>query len=222
MPAMQVSAPPGAPPPMEDDFERKHHEMRSVAKDCLVVIDNLPADVASDKFDKLCEKVYPRFETAGKVARNPDGDTPRILIARDDDGKTLGYAFVEYISPEEAHKAVVALHKSALSKKHVFWVDTAGALEKLQDVPDEFVAPADLTQAVEARHDIKSWLLDSRGRDMFLIRHDKETAVWWNDHITKPQLVRSECLLISIGIVLESYQRKTVMDIPTDESSTSF
>jgi translation initiation factor 3 subunit B len=168
------------------------------------VVDNLPADVAPDKFDKLCEKVYPRFEAAGIVARNPDGDTPRILIARDDDGKTLGYAFVEYISPEEAHKAVDALHNSALSKKHVFWVDTAGALEKLQDVPEEFVVPADLTQAVEARHDIKSWLLDSRGRDMFLIRHDKETAVWWNDHITKPQLVRSDCSLF------HSYRSQTL------------
>lgn len=173
---------------MEDDFERKHHEMRSVAKDCLVVIDNLP-EVAPEKFDKLAEKVYPIFHSAGQVARNPDGDVPRIFMARDDSGNTLGYAFVEYVSLEEAQKAVVALHNRALSKKHKFWVDTAGALERLQDVPDEFVPPQGLTVARRDRPDYKSWLLDPRGRDMFMIRHETETTIYWNDHVIKPQVV---------------------------------
>jgi translation initiation factor 3 subunit B len=187
MPALQTEAS-GAPEAMEDDFERKHHEMRSVAKDCLVVVDNLP-EVDSDKFDKLCDKVFPRFEGAGKVARNPNDDTPRIFMAKDSNGHTLGYAFVEYVSPEEAHKAVVSLHGTALSKKHVFWVDTAGALERLQDVPEAFVPPSDLTVATRGRADYKSWLLDGRGRDMFMIRHDKETSIFWNDHIVKPSRV---------------------------------
>lgn len=174
--------------PLEDDFERKHHEMRSVAKDCLVVIDNLP-EVEPAKFEKLCDRVFPRFENAGTVARNPNDNTPRIFMARDSDGNTLGFAFVEYVSPEEAHKAVVSLHGMALSKKHMFWVDTAGALERLQDVPDEFVPPSDLTVATKGHADYKSWLLDNRGRDMFMIRHDKETSIFWNDHVVKPSMV---------------------------------
>jgi translation initiation factor 3 subunit B len=186
MPA--ISAAGGAEPALEDDFERKHHEMRSVAKDCLVVVDNLP-EVPAEKYDKLCEKVFPYFMKAAKVARNADGETPRILVARDDSGSTLGYAFVEYISPEEAHKAVVSLHNTALSKKNIFWVDTAGALERLQDVPDTFTAP-DMTVASRNRPDYKSWLLDLRGRDMFMIRHDTDTSIWWHDHIIRPQMVR--------------------------------
>jgi translation initiation factor 3 subunit B len=174
--------------PIDDDYERKHHEMRSVAKDCLVVIDNLP-EVEPEKYAKLCDKVFPRFEAAGRVARNPNDDTPRIHMAKGSNGWTVGYAFVEYVSPEDAHKAVISLHGTALSKKHVFWVDTAGALERLQDVPDEFTPPSDLTVASRGRADYKSWLLDARGRDMYMIRHDKETTIYWNDHTVKPSIV---------------------------------
>lgn len=173
---------------LEDDFESKHHEMRSVAKDCLVVVDNLPA-VEPAKYEKLCDRVFPRFENAGRVARNPNDDTPRIFMAKDGDGNTLGFAFVEYVSPEEAHKAVVSLHGMALSKKHQFWVDTAGALERLQDVPEQFTPPDDLTVATTGHADYKSWLMDERGRDMFMIRHDKETSIFWNDHVVKPSMV---------------------------------
>jgi translation initiation factor 3 subunit B len=203
MPAMPDGG--DAAPHLEDDFECKHHEMRSVAKDCLVVIDNLP-EVPPEKYAKLCDKVFSYFMKAATVARDGESDTPRIVLARDDSGNTLGYAFVEYVSPEEAHKAVISLHNTPLSRKNIFWVDTAGALERLQDVPDIYTPP-DLNIASRDRPDYKSWLLDQRGRDMFMIRHDTNTSIWWHDHVVRPQLV---CLLVffllltSLGRTLSS------------------
>lgn len=189
MPALQSGMNPAdMQDTLEDDFERKHHEMRSIAKDRLVVIDNLP-EVTPEKFDKLCEKVFPLFHRVGQVARNPDNDSARIHMARDDSGNTLGYAFVEYVSLEDAHQAVLTLHNHALSKKHTFWVDTAGTLERLQDVPDNFAPPQGLNVARRDRPDYKSWLLDPRGRDMFMIRHETKTSIYWHDHVVKPQMV---------------------------------
>lgn len=213
MPAMQNDAV-EAHLPLQEDFERKHDEMRSVAKNCLVVVDNLP-EVEPEKYAKLCDKVFPRFEDAGEVARDPNDGKPRIYMAKGPDGHTLGYAFVEYVSPEDAYNAVRALHGFALSKKHVFWVDTAGALERLQDVPDEFVPPSDLTVASRGHADYKSWLLDARGRDMYMIRHDKETSIYWNDHIVKPSLVRSRDFLSDVDRSFAA----TVMDILTSDRS---
>lgn len=172
---------------LEEDFHGKKMEMRNAAKDSVVVVDNLP-EVGSDKYGKLCEKVFPIFENAGTVARDENGKA-RIQMVKTPDDVTRGYAFVEYVSPEEAFKAVRHLHNYSLSKKHVFWVDTAGALERLQGVPEEFQPPPEISQPSEGHVDYKSWLLDERGRDMFMIRADTETSVYWNDHVVKPTLV---------------------------------
>lgn len=203
---------------LEEDFDGKKLEMRNAAKDSVVVVDNLP-EVGPEKFEKLCERVFPIFERAGAVAKGEDGK-PRIQMVKNSDETTCGYAFVEYESPEEAFKAVRTLHNHALSKKHVFWVDTAGALERLQAVPNEFQPPQQMSQPSEGQADYKSWLLDSRGRDMFMIRADTETSVYWNDHVVKPSIVR-HMLTNPFFFRALAQASLTVMDIPTDECSSS-
>lgn len=172
---------------MEEDFKRKREEMQRVAKDCVVVVDNVPK-IGSEKYVRLVSKLTPKFEAVGELRRDKNGK-PRLTFVQAKDGSTLGFAFAEYTTPEEAYKAMRALHNFQLDRVYKFWACTAGDLERLQSMPEQFVPPPPLPVTVSNRPNFKSWLLDERGRDQFMIRHEDETSIYWNDHIIKPQLV---------------------------------
>lgn len=171
---------------LEDDFERKREEMHRVAKDCILVIDNIPK-IGPEKYQKLLSKLTQTFSKGGRVRQSQNG-TPCIDLVRADDGNTVGFAFVEFVSPEDAHKALLLLHNMQFDRSHRFWACTAGDFERLQNVPDKFVPPQ-ASEISTNRPNFKSWLLDERGRDQFMIRHGDTTSVYWHDHIIKPQLV---------------------------------
>lgn len=175
------------PDTMEEDFQRKREEMQGVAKDCVVVVDNIPK-IGPEKFPKLLSRLTPKFEQVGRMRRD-ENDKPRLTFVTDEIGSTLGFAFAEYESPEEAQKALIQLHNFQLDRVHCFWACNASDLERLQTVPDEFVPPPPLPVLAADRPNFKSWLLDERGRDQFMVRHGEETSIFWHDHIVKPQLV---------------------------------
>lgn len=172
---------------MEEDFMRKREEMQNVAKDRVVVVDNLPK-IGSEKFKRLMGKLVHDFEEIAPLQRD-DENNPRLILPCDDNGSTLGFAFAEYHNPEDAHKAIISLHNRHLDKAHQMWACTAGALERLQAIPEEFVPPPKLPVTNTIGRNFKSWLLDERGRDQFMIRHQDDTSIFWHDHIIKPQLV---------------------------------
>lgn len=193
MPAVEMDHMP-MPDALEEDFERKREEMQRVAKDCILVVDNIPK-TGPEKYQKLFAKLSKTFDKCGRMRQGEDGQ-PRLLLVRNSDGGTLGYAFVEFVSPEEAHKAMASLHNLQFDVSHRFWVCTAGNMELLQDVPETFVPPQPPPVSTSDRPNFKSWLLDGRGRDQFMIRHEDTTSIFWHDHVVKPQLVSS--LSISI------------------------
>lgn len=203
---------------VDDDFDKKREEMQRVAKDCVVVVDNIPK-IGSDKFPRLVSILTTKFESMGRLRRD-ENDKPRLTFARSDDGSTLGFAFAEYISPEEAHKALALLHNFQLDRHHRFWACTAGDLEILQEVPEEFVPPPQMAITERDRPNFKSWLLDERGRDQFMIRHEDETSIFWHDHIVKPQLVSCHevCPVVPVPFNNELCYRSDVFirtNIPT-------
>lgn len=188
MPAAEIDNRPVLDDAIEEDFRRKREEMQRVAKDCVLVVDNIPK-IGPEKYQKLFSKLSQTFERFGRIRRLEDGN-PLMSLIRNEDGYTLGFAFVEFISPEEAHKAMLSLHNLQFDRSHRFWACTAGDLERLQSVPENFVPPpAPIITKVD-RPNFKSWLLDKRGRDQFMIRHEDTTSIYWHDHIVKPQLVR--------------------------------
>lgn len=172
---------------LEEDFHKKRDEMRRVAKDCIVVVDNIP-QIGPDRLPRLKAVLTSRFEAVGRICVDADGNG-RVTCAQGPDGSTLGFAFVEYVSPEEAHKALVAIHNNQLDRNHRFWACTAGDLEKMQEVSPEFVPPTQMDMGLKDRPNLRSWMLDERGRDQYMIRHEDETSIFWHDHIVKPQLV---------------------------------
>lgn len=187
MPAVEIDARSIMDSTMEEDFKRKREEMQGVAKDCVLIIDNIPK-IGPEKYQKLFSKLSQTFEKFGHMRRSDDG-SPLLTIVRNEDGHTLGFAFAEFVTPEEAHKAMTTLHNLQFDRSHRFWACTAGDLERLQDVPETFVPPPTSAVTSVDRPNFKSWLLDKRGRDQFMIRHEDTTSIYWNDHIMKPQLV---------------------------------
>lgn len=174
--------------PDEEAFHRKLEDMRHFAKDSVVVVDNIPK-INKDKYTKLVGRLTPKFQEVGELRKDEDGN-PMVTFATDSEGSTLGFAFAEYEDPRQAGLAVRALHNQVLDRNHTFWACTASALEELQHVPDQFVPPKPLPIAdTEHQPNYKSWLLDERGRDMFMIRNNEVTSVFWHDHVVKPQLV---------------------------------
>lgn len=172
---------------LEEDFRRKREEMQGVAKDCVLVVDNIPK-IGPELYQKLSSKISVYFERAGKM-RLDANDKPRLNIVRGADERTLGFAFAEYVTPEEARKAMNELHNRRLDSSHRFWACTAGDLERLQSIPENFTPPSSLPVTKDDRPNYKSWLLDQRGREQFMVRNGDETSIFWHDYIVKPQLV---------------------------------
>lgn len=170
----------------EDMFERKLSEMRQYAKDCVVIVNNIPR-IDQDKIPKLMSRVLPKLAGAGEIRKDAD-DKPCVKFPTDENGRTVGCAFCEFVNPKQAHIAVIKIDGFVLDRNHTFWARTASVFEELQSVPDTFVPPERLPVSRD-RPNYKSWLLDERGRDMFAMRHNEITSVFWNDHIVKPKLV---------------------------------
>ena len=94
-----------------------------------------------------------------------------------DGKKTMGFAFCEFATPQEAKKARVNLQGWKLDKKHTFRVNAYDELAKLVDTPAEYTPPKPLK--FDRRDDLYWWLKDDDSRDQFVIRQAKNTEVYW-------------------------------------------
>ena len=96
------------------------------------------------------------------------------------DGATLGFAFVEYASAEDAIQAVKSLTDYALDKNHtLIAIPYMRALELSNLQEGEFTQPE--PAPFKEKPDTSLWAQDPSQRDQFVIRHAKETIVHWND-----------------------------------------
>ena len=139
----------------------------------VIIVDQLP-QAEMDRYEKLVGflKSSKVFGAYGTIVQ--DG-----LYVPVSGGKTLGYAFIEYDTVEEASKAVQEANGKRLDAKHVMAVNHFDEYDRLQQLSAEWVPPrrSDFENAVN----LQSWLLDEQGRDQFVVRHGIETAVYWND-----------------------------------------
>jgi len=101
-------------------------------------------------------------------------------------GTTMGFAFVEYESTESATQAVEALHGFAFDKNHTLTVIPYERAIQLQTVKEneEFKEPE--PAPFEEKVNTSTWLLDNFQRDQFVVRHGRETVVYWSDSRLDP------------------------------------
>eukprot|EP00249_Psilotum_nudum_P011425 c23165_g1_i2 orf=444-2627(-) len=139
----------------------------------VIVVDNLPV-VAPEKFEKLEGVVRKIF---GQIGTIRDGGL--WMPVDEETGKTKGYAFIEYTTPQEAQTAREQTNGYKLDKSHVFAVNMFDDFEKYLKVPDEWSSPE--IKPYTPGENLHAWLTDERGRDQFVVRFGSETEVYWND-----------------------------------------
>ena len=150
----------------------------------VIVIDGLPK-VPTTKVEKLTKVVRKIVSQFGKV----DWEHNVFHMPMASDGKkTMGFAFCEFATPQEAKKARVNLQGWKLDKKHTFRVNAYGELATLANTPAEYTPPKPLK--FDRRDDLYWWLKDDDSRDQFVIRQAKNTEVYW---IEGPQITPRHC-----------------------------
>jgi RNA recognition motif. (a.k.a. RRM, RBD, or RNP domain) len=143
----------------------------------VIFVANLPV-VPPEKYEKLVAVVRKIYSQIGTIRE--DG-----LWMPVDEATQLskGVVFIEFTSPAEAAAAAEQTDGYKLDKQHVFRVSTLDDFERYSAVPDEYAPPPE--KPFEPRNDMMSWLLDSRGRDQFVVRFGDESEVYWNDAAAK-------------------------------------
>lgn len=155
-------------PPLRDTFESA------------IVITNLPK-VPEAKLEKLTKVVMKLVSRIGTLATNSDtGFSGLSMPYSKEKESTLGFCFVEYETAEEARNAVEVLENYKFDKNHSLSVtlyERALKLQKMKDTDYKEPQPAPFVEKPNAM----AWLEDPNQRDSFVIRHGRETEVFWYD-----------------------------------------
>jgi len=161
-------------PPLRETFETA------------VILTNLPkAPVA--KLEKLIKLVTRLVSKIGALATytTPDNPATPCLQIPVNNGATLGFAFVDFASPEDAKKAIDLLQDYSIDKNHKISVTPYFRALQLKGLEDgEFQEPKPQKFVEKPKTD--SWLMDTSQRDQFVVREGKETVVSWNDGKHEP------------------------------------
>ncbi|KAF1950666.1 eukaryotic translation initiation factor-like protein 3 subunit B [Byssothecium circinans] len=180
--------------PMEDDeFDESQVDFSDLVDqyqvrldeglDSFVVVDGLPV-VPEESKSKLVKFILRKLNTVGKVKE--DG----VHMPVGDDGKTEGYAFVEYNAPSEAIAATKQLNLTALDKKHTMLVNKLTDIDRYGRegrIEEEYTPPT--IEPFQQTEHLRSWLGDPEGRDQMVMFRGDKVGVFWNNKEDPPEPV---------------------------------
>jgi translation initiation factor 3 subunit B len=162
------------------DYPKLHDSFENA-----VIITNLPK-VPEAKIEKLLKVVMKLVSRIGTLAANPDtGFSGMQMPFSAELGGTMGFCFVEYETPEEAKNAVDVLQDYKFDKNHSLAVmpySRAQYLDSVQSKEFQEPEPAPFVEKPNAT----AWVEDDNQRDMFVLRHGRETIVHWSDGKNPP------------------------------------
>lgn len=146
-----------------------------------IVVDNLPK-VSREKYDRLMVFVRKIYDQVGKIAE--DGLQMPLDEAT---GMTLGFAFINFLTRDSAEKAIAATNNWNLDKAHALKVNSYVDLVKTTTHPETYTPePARPLTTVPGLYD---WLKDAQYRDQFVVRHGRDTEVYWAEPGGTPELL---------------------------------
>ena len=162
------------------EFEDEEPKMDTSFKQC-VVVDGLPV-VPPEKHEKLLNVLRKFFNQDG-IGKVVEGglEMPKDPAT----GQSLGFAFVQYETEEEAKQALAKANNYRLDRSHVFKLSPLDDYHKYMAIPDEEVELK--PPPYEPSENLKGWLLDEQARDQYVVRYNEETEIWWNDAVKGQQ-----------------------------------
>lgn len=161
------------------DLEQKYQAQEPEGYlDNYVICDGAPVAPES-KVPVLKKVLTSTFSKAGKVVR---------LDLPVEDGKTKGYAFIEYADGQGAAKAVRMINGRKLDVKHRLLVNKLSDVDKYclsGSVTEDFVEPE--IAPYETHGYLKSFLQDPAGRDQYLLHQNDDVGVYWYKKNLQPE-----------------------------------
>jgi len=143
---------------MPEIMKQKPKESDGV--DSVIVVDGVPV-VGTDRVDKLKNVIRKTFGKFGKLVNEH--------YPMDDEGKTKGYIFLEFSSPDNAQQAVVAMNNYKLDKTHTFIVNLFTDFDKYESISEEWEEPT--PKAYEDQGNLREWLLEPDAADQYSVIH---------------------------------------------------
>lgn len=99
------------------------------------------------------------------------------------------YIFIEMASPEDAAQAIRIMDGYAFDKKHRFAVNRFTDIEKLANLSEEYVEPAE--DEFKPKEHLRSWLSDYAGRDQLVICRGDDVEIAWHNKSSAPQVAHT-------------------------------
>ena len=138
----------------------------------LIFVDNLPV-IDKTKEAKLMGMINKIYGQVGNFSAEP-------VMPFGADGKTRGFALIDFETKEQAAKAVAQTNGWRLDAKHIFAVRPYAEVARLLDLQKEYVPLPEKKHVT--RPDPNHWLLDPSSRDQFVLRYGNETEIFWADN----------------------------------------
>jgi len=152
-----------------------------------VIITNLPK-VPQLKVEKLTKVILRLVSKIGTLSCCKDNGFTGVHLPCDEKtNTTLGFAFVDYATQEDAAKAVDALQNYDFDKNHSLKVTLYTRAIQLKGILEESFTQPEPPPFVE-KPNTSSWLEDPSQRDQFVIRFSRETVVHWSDGRHEPSV----------------------------------
>jgi translation initiation factor 3 subunit B len=99
-------------------------------------------------------------------------------MPQDASGETLGFAFLEFGSKQNANDAAVLGDGHEFDKKHTLRTNKMSDFDRIVRTPDQWERPSD--REFDEKENLHSWLLNPDCDDQFVLRHAGMTSVFWN------------------------------------------
>ncbi|KAJ3413176.1 Translation initiation factor 3 subunit b [Chytridiales sp. JEL 0842] len=163
------------------DIEARYAVKEPDTLGSLIVVDGAPI-VDEEKQTKLIEVVKKVFKNIGAVKAVHMPKDPATK-------KSKGYLFMEFETPEQAALAVNIGNGYSLDKKHTLLVNKFDEVPKYANAPEVYTPPT-IEEFVEKPH-LRSWLIDEKARDQFVIMKGDDVGVYWNNKAEQPDLVHN-------------------------------
>ncbi|XP_037715892.1 eukaryotic translation initiation factor 3 subunit B [Drosophila subpulchrella] len=124
----------------------------------VVVVDNIPK-VEPVRLEKLKSVINKLFSHCGDIVN--------VVYPVDEEGKTKGYAFMEYKQASQAEEAVKKLNNHRLDKNHTFAVNLFTDFQKYENIPEKWEPPT--VQTFKVQSDLYNFINDPDAYDQYCV-----------------------------------------------------
>ncbi|KAI5810180.1 eukaryotic translation initiation factor eIF2A-domain-containing protein [Peziza echinospora] len=166
------------------DLREQYEVQLEEGLDAFVVVDGLPIVNEAAK-TKLIKFLVKRLSTVGRTKADAI-----FMPMNEATGKSEGYAFVEYETPEQAIAATKKLNGLALDVNHTLLINKLTDIERFgrEGRIDETYHAPHVEPFVEQEH-LRSWLGDPQARDQMVLYRGDTVGVFWNKKKDAPEVV---------------------------------